>query len=106
MIRNIGVTVEHIGSVSASFILFNIPGILEFRTVVGEYYREILKALALTPEECVMVGNDTRDDMSAAALGMRVFLLTDCLINEAGEDISKYPHGDFSALAEYLRSLN
>jgi FMN phosphatase YigB (HAD superfamily) len=71
-----------------------------------EYYREILKALALTPEECVMVGNDTRDDMSAAALGMRVFLLTDCLINEAGEDISKYPHGDFSALAEYLRSLN
>jgi FMN phosphatase YigB (HAD superfamily) len=71
-----------------------------------EYYREILKALALTPEECVMVGNDTRDDMSAAALGMRVFLLTDCLINEAGEDISKYPHGDFSALAEYLKSLN
>lgn len=71
-----------------------------------EYYGEILDALALTPEECVMVGNDTRDDMSAEALGMRVFLLTDCLINESGADISRYPHGDFSALAEYLRSLN
>ena len=70
------------------------------------YYGEILDALGLTPEECVMVGNDTRDDMSAEALGMRVFLLTDCLINESGADISRYPHGDFSALAEYLRSLN
>lgn len=71
-----------------------------------DYYKEILAKLGLTPEECVMVGNDTRDDMSAEALGMRVFLLTDCLINEAGADISKYPHGDFSDLAEYLRALN
>ena len=70
------------------------------------YYREILDALGLSPEECVMVGNDTSDDMSAEALGMRVFLLTECLINESGADISEYPHGDFTALAEYLRSLN
>lgn len=71
----------------------------------ASYYKEILKKLGLTPEECVMVGNDTRDDMSAEALGMRVFLLTDCLINESGVDISKYPHGDFAALAEYLKAL-
>lgn len=70
------------------------------------YYKEILEKIGLTPEECVMVGNDTRDDMSAEALGMRVFLLTNCLINESGVDISKYPHGDFSALAEYLKALN
>ena len=71
-----------------------------------KYYEEILNALGLAPEECVMVGNDTRDDMSAEALGMKVFLLTECLINESGADISKYPNGDFSALADYLRSLN
>ena len=70
------------------------------------YYKEILDKIKLNPEECLMVGNDTRDDMSAEALGMRVFLLTDCLINESGVDISKYPHGDFSALAEYLKALN
>ena len=27
-------------------------------------------------------------------------------MDESGVDISKYPHGDFSALAEFLRSLN
>ena len=72
----------------------------------GAYYNEILKKAGLTPEECLMVGNDTRDDMSAQNVGMRVFLLTDCLINESGEDISKYPHGDFDALAEYIKNLD
>ncbi len=72
----------------------------------GAYYKEILKKLDLSPEECLMVGNDTRDDMSAEKIGMRVFLLTECLINESGEDISKYPHGDFDALAEYIKNLD
>ena len=31
-----------------------------------------------------MVGNDVGEDMVAETLGMRVFLLTDCLINSAG----------------------
>ena len=70
------------------------------------YYKEILKSLGLSPEECVMVGNDTRDDLAAEAAGIKVFLLTDSLINESGVDISKYPHGDFDALSEYLKALN
>ena len=69
------------------------------------YYREILKKLELLPEECLMVGNDTRDDMSANELGMNVFLLTDCLINENNVDISKYPHGSFFELCEYIKNL-
>ena len=69
------------------------------------YYREILEKLELAPEECLMVGNDTRDDMSADSLGMRVFLLTDCLINENNVDISKYPHGSFFELCEYIKNL-
>ena len=72
----------------------------------GTYYKEILEKTGLLPEECLMVGNDTRDDMSAQHVGIRTFLLTDCLINEAEEDISKYPHGDFDALAEYIKNLD
>jgi FMN phosphatase YigB (HAD superfamily) len=68
-----------------------------------DYYREILGKTKLCPEECIMVGNDVREDMIAGELGMQVFLLTDCLINKDGEDISRYPHGDFSALVAYLR---
>ena len=69
------------------------------------YYREVCDALGVSPEECLMVGNDVRDDMPAAALGMRVFLLTDCLLNPAGADIEVYPHGSFDALKAYIRTL-
>ena len=43
--------------------------------------------------------------MIAAALGMNVFLLTDCLLNKVGADINQYPHGGFDALKEYLQAL-
>ena len=59
----------------------------------------------LTPEACVMVGNDVGEDMIAAELGMRVFLLTDWLVNKDGADISRYPHGSFDDLKEYLLPL-
>ena len=69
------------------------------------YYRDILKQMNLKPEECLMVGNDVGEDMVARELGMQVFLLTDCLINKTGADISTYPHGGFDALAQFLESL-
>ncbi len=69
------------------------------------YYLEILGKLDLKPEECVMVGNDVSEDMIAENLGMKVFLLTDCIINKENKDISVYPHGDFDELAQFIRAL-
>ena len=69
------------------------------------YYRDILEHLRVKPEECLMVGNDVSEDMVARELGMQVFLLTDCLINKTGADISAYPHGGFDALAQFLENL-
>lgn len=66
------------------------------------YYAEILRGLGLRAEECLMVGNDTGDDLPAASLGMRVFLLTDCLINKNGCDVGAWPHGGFDALRAYI----
>ena len=70
-----------------------------------QYYQELLNKLGLSAEECLMVGNDVGDDMVARNLGMQVFLLTDCLINKTGIDISQYPHGSFPELMNYIRSL-
>jgi len=70
-----------------------------------EYYKDIMTELNLVPEECVMVGNDVGEDMIAETLGMKVFLLTDCLINRKNEDISKYPHGGFDELKVFLDGL-
>ena len=69
-----------------------------------KYYEELLQKLNLKPEECIMVGNDVDEDMvPTEKLGMKVFLLTDCLINKNGQDISSYPQGDFEALKKYLQ---
>ena len=70
-----------------------------------EYYYEILDKLSLSPNECAMIGNDVDDDMPAAAIGMKVFLLTDCLINRSEKNISIYPHGDWKQLKNFIFSL-
>lgn len=69
------------------------------------YYQDVLNALGVTAAECVMVGNDVDEDMVAEKLGMQVFLLTDCLINLSGSDISQYPHGSFPELMNFIRNL-
>lgn len=70
-----------------------------------QYYEEIVQKLGLDPAQCLMVGNDVGEDMIAGKLGMKTFLLTDCLLNRVGEDIEKYPHGSFEALESYIQSL-
>ncbi|MBQ9112786.1 MAG: HAD family hydrolase [Clostridia bacterium] len=68
-----------------------------------EYYKDVIASLGVSAEECLMVGNDVGEDMIAERLGMKVFLLTDCMINKNGEDISKYPHGSFDELLTFVR---
>lgn len=70
-----------------------------------DYYRDVMNALGVKPEECVMVGNDVGEDMIAAKLGMKVFLLTDYLINKVEADIEQYSHGSFPELMDFIRSL-
>jgi len=70
-----------------------------------DYYRDVVRALGVQPEECLMVGNDVTEDMVAESLGMRVFLLTDCLINKNEADISAYPHGDYTDLLRFAETL-
>lgn len=69
------------------------------------YYRDILRQLGAPAEECLMVGNDVAEDMVAQQLGMQVFLLTDCLLNTHGADISQYPNGSFDDLRRFLDAL-
>ena len=69
------------------------------------YYRELMARFPYKPEECLMVGNDVGDDMVAKEVGMKVFLLTDCLINPKGADVSAYPNGDFDKLTEYIKTF-
>ena len=71
-----------------------------------DYYREVLRRGGLDASDCLMVGNDVAEDMMAGAkVGLRGFLLTDCLINTPNADIHDYPHGSFDELNAHINSL-
>jgi len=69
------------------------------------YYEEILQKTGLKPDECIMIGNDTRDDMVANTLGIDVFLVTECLINIKNLDISQYKNGNYEQLYKFVQEL-
>lgn len=69
------------------------------------YYQQILDKIGAKSSECLMVGNDATEDLAAEQLGIKVFLLTNCLINKNNIDLFGHPHGDFDALLHYIQSL-
>lgn len=69
------------------------------------YFKEIAERLGVKPSDCLMVGNDTTEDAAAILMGMDFFLLTDCLLNKEGKDISKLTRGSFVQLLNYIENL-
>ena len=47
-----------------------------------KYYEEIINKLHLNKDECLMIGNDTREDYVITKLGIPCIILKDCLINK------------------------
>lgn len=70
------------------------------------YYLNICETVGISPEECLMVGNDVGDDMIAGSIGMKTFLLEDCLINPMKENVDNYSHGSFPELEEKILKLS
>lgn len=71
-----------------------------------DFYRDVADRLGVAPEACAMIGNDVDEDMPAESLGMKVFLLTDCLINRRDVDPGRWPHGGYGSLQGWLRALD
>lgn len=68
-----------------------------------EFYRALAKALGVAPQECLMVGNDVREDVLAAqAAGMDGWLTTDCLKETEGFAWNG-PKGSFAELVDFLK---
>lgn len=71
-----------------------------------EYYKRICQKTGLQPEECLMIGNDVKEDMLAAkAAGMDGYLVTDCQILDS-ETVWGGKQGTFAEMIEMLRSLS
>ena len=70
-----------------------------------EYYLDICRSIGVSPDECLMIGNDEREDAWAASrAGLDCFLVTDCLI-----ECPKYrwegARGTFAQAVEFLRNI-
>ena len=69
-----------------------------------QYYLDILAQIGRQPHECVMIGNDVQEDISAAQVGMHTFLVTDCLIDKGHPAYSPTWRGTLAELYELLRT--
>lgn len=73
-----------------------------------EYFLEVMERCNISPSQCMMVGNDVREDMVASELGMRVYLLKNNMVNSKNLDYSMYPQGyyeDFTRVVAALPTL-
>ncbi len=69
------------------------------------YYKEILNRYNAIPSECLMIGNDEKEDgYPCKKLGIDTYLVSDCLIKS-----DKYPYsgksGTFNELIDFLREM-
>lgn len=72
------------------------------------FYQQVLGLLNIEPEEALMVGNDAREDLAAAQLGVSTYLVTDCLLKDTQQAIVPDHRGtslDFLRFVEQLPSF-
>lgn len=69
------------------------------------YYAENLAACGLCGRDVLMVGNNTKEDLSAMDLGCDAFLVTDNLIDPNGFEIFSIKHGSMEKFAAWCETL-
>ena len=67
------------------------------------YYQEIMQKVGVAPDECMMIGNDSYEDLIAGTLGMKTFYVTDCAIDE-GKALPFDHSGKMSDLLAFIQN--
>ena len=69
------------------------------------YFAHVCQRIGVAPGQCLMIGNDDREDMACArAAGMDAYLVTDCRLPDANAPWTG-PQGSFRDMIELLKSL-
>lgn len=69
------------------------------------FYNEILSETGLTPEQCIMVGNDVQEDLIASRLGIKTFLITDHMIHRTSHPIQSDFIGTYDDFYAFVKAL-
>ena len=70
-----------------------------------KYFEHILKIMDKDPGDCLMVGNDVKEDMAAAKYGIDVFLIEGHVLNPDNDDTTMYKSGNWELFKEYVSNL-
>jgi FMN phosphatase YigB (HAD superfamily) len=70
-----------------------------------EFYDEVISRIRKEPKECLMIGNDVQEDLVAARLGMKTFLVEDNIINRSDMEIISDYRGTYQELFQFVEVL-
>ncbi|HHW31608.1 MAG TPA: HAD family hydrolase [Clostridiaceae bacterium] len=69
------------------------------------YYKDICHILNVSPNNCLMIGNDVQDDMIASSIGMGTFLVTDYMIDRGNPQFKPNYQGTLEDLYEFVKQM-
>ncbi|MGN0302002.1 MAG: HAD family hydrolase [Anaerotardibacter sp.] len=70
-----------------------------------EYYQENIDHSGFKPEEILMVGNNTREDLACLETGMDAYLITDWILNPNDFNVNQVKHGTMEEFYEFVCNL-
>ncbi|MBE6930634.1 MAG: HAD family hydrolase [Ruminococcaceae bacterium] len=70
-----------------------------------QYFLEILSKIGGDPAECMMIGNNLREDRAALKAGLSLFIIEDHLENPDNVDINTVPHGSYADFERLMYDL-
>lgn len=70
-----------------------------------KFYEEILRDIDKNPSECLMVGNDVQEDLIASKLGMKTFLIEDCILHRTEDEIKTDYKGSYEDFYKFVAEL-
>jgi len=68
------------------------------------YYDEICEKIGVKPSDCLMVGNDTGEDIIAGKIGMKTYLVEDMLIDN-GSAMQADWRGNLQQLFTFIKNI-
>ena len=69
------------------------------------YYQEVIDRCKLDIKECMMVGNDVKEDGIVETMGIPVYLVNDYLLNKYNLDINVSHYGSSSDFLAFVKQL-
>ena len=69
------------------------------------YYQEVMTKYNLQPEQCLMVGNDVKEDGAIQQLGVDLYLVDDYLLNKYNLEITSKYLSNSETFLEFVKQL-